>query len=53
MDNTEFIKLHDFDSSEVDPDAILAQVNTQPPTPTAAGTSSTDETDALLKSLGM
>ena len=54
VDNTEFIKLHDFDSSEVDPDAILAQVNTQPPpTPTAAGTSSTDETDALLKSLGM
>lgn len=54
VDNTEFIKLHDFDSSEVDPDAILAQVNTQPPpTPTAAGTSSKDETDALLKSLGM
>lgn len=33
VDNTEFIKLHDFDSSEVDPDAILAQVNTQPPHP--------------------
>lgn len=52
MDNTEFIKLHDFDSSEVDLTPSWHR-STPSPTPTAAGTSSTDETDALLKSLGM
>ena len=55
VDNTEFIKLQDFDAGEeLDPDAIMAQANLDSTQP-ASGTSTTDddETAALLKSLGM
>lgn len=56
VDNTEFIKLHDFDANEViDPDAIIAQAGpAATPTPALAATTASDiETEALLKSLGM
>ena len=61
VDNTEFIKLHDFDASEkLDPDAIMAQaVTANAAAPAEAGTArpapngGDDETAALLKSLGM
>lgn len=58
IDRTEFIKLHDFDSSEVpDPDALLnmqqadqanAGTSPAPATPPAG-----DDNDELLRSLGM
>ncbi|MFC0350418.1 DUF3334 family protein [Undibacterium danionis] len=57
IDRTEFIKLHDFDSSEVlDPDALLdseqagRSTDTAAPTVVAAGD---DDSDELLRSLGM
>ena len=57
IDRTEFIKLHDFDSSEVlDPDALLDSEqagrtkDTAAPTVVAAGD---DDSDELLRSLGM
>ena len=53
IDRTEFIKLHDFDSSEVlDPDALIAAEHANPDaiTPTAEGS---DDNSELLKSLGM
>lgn len=57
VDNTEFIRLHDFDADEVvDPDAILAQSAAAAASPTAAPASvSTNDpdTEALLRSLGM
>lgn len=55
IDRTEFIKLHDFDSSEVlDPDALLDmqqanQANAATPAPPAGD----DDSDELLRSLGM
>ncbi|MBC3873107.1 DUF3334 family protein [Undibacterium flavidum] len=57
IDRTEFIKLHDFDSSEVlDPDALLdseqagrAQAVSAPAAPPAGD----DDSDELLRSLGM
>lgn len=57
IDRTEFIKLHDFDSSEVlDPDALLdseqadrAKAAPAPATAPAAD----DDSDELLRSLGM
>ncbi|MFA9275172.1 MAG: DUF3334 family protein [Candidatus Aquirickettsiella gammari] len=57
IDRTEFIKLHDFDSSEVlDPDALLdseqagqAQAASAP----AAAPAGNDDSDELLRSLGM
>ena len=58
IDRTEFIKLHDFDSSEVgDPDALLdlqqaSQANqTNAATPVAPA--GDDDSDELLRSLGM
>jgi CheY-specific phosphatase CheX len=56
IDRTEFIKLHDFDSEELDPDAVLAeehanqnaQSNTQAP-----AASTVDDNEDLLRSLGM
>ena len=51
IDRTEFIKLHDFEISEVpDPDALLAQDHGAPGEPTPAPA---DENSELLKSLGM
>lgn len=53
VDNTQFIKLHDFDSAEdLDPDSIMAESQSiaAPGAPAATGDS---ETEALLKSLGM
>ncbi|MFZ6773470.1 DUF3334 family protein [Undibacterium sp. SXout7W] len=55
IDRTEFIKLHDFDSSEVlDPDALLdMQQSDQASTASPAAPDSDDDSDELLKSLGM
>ncbi len=53
IDRTEFIKLYDFEAQEVpDADALMAQSQEAPqvPPPPPAGP---DDTDALLKSLGM
>ncbi len=57
IDRTEFIKLHDFDSSEVlDPDALLdseqADRAKAAPAP-AAAPAADDDSDELLRSLGM
>nr|WP_315481702.1 DUF3334 family protein [uncultured Undibacterium sp.] len=57
IDRTEFIKLHDFDSSEVlDPDALLdseqADRAKAAPAP-AAAPAVDDDSDELLRSLGM
>lgn len=56
IDRTEFIRLHDFDSSEVDdPDALMDQErNNQNAASSAAASSAEDDAqDELLKSLGM
>jgi CheY-specific phosphatase CheX len=57
IDRTEFIRLHDFDASEVDdPDALMDQErsNQGAASSAAAAASAEDEAqDALLKSLGM
>ncbi|MNV88716.1 hypothetical protein D3C71_1829420 [compost metagenome] len=53
IDRTEFIKLYDFEAQEVpDADALMAESQGAPavPAPASAGQ---DDTDALLKSLGM
>jgi CheY-specific phosphatase CheX len=57
IDRTEFIKLHDFDSTEVgDPDALLAQTNAaaaEPaPSPAAVPAGDSDH-DRLLRELGL
>ena len=57
IDRTEFIKLHDFDSSEVlDPDALLDREQADQakglPEP-AAAPAGNDDSDELLRSLGM
>jgi chemotaxis protein CheY-P-specific phosphatase CheC len=52
MDRTEFIKMNDFDATEVpDPDALLDQVHAENQ-PSSGATESTEHDD-LLKSLGM
>jgi len=55
IDRTEFIKLYDFDSSEVaDPDELIAQANNGEAAAPAAGAGlSSSEQDDLLNSLGM
>ena len=59
VDSTEFIKLRDFDTEQLDPDALMAQPNranaTTPPSHSSSSdqNSGEDETAALLKSLGM
>lgn len=51
IDRTEFIKLHDFEISEVpDPDALLALDHSAPAKPAAPAP---DDNSELLKSLGM
>ncbi|MCG2583161.1 DUF3334 family protein [Massilia sp. TS11] len=53
IDRTEFIKLHDFDASEVqDPDALLAEQQ-QKGASTTAHVNEASDADELLKSLGM
>jgi len=52
IDRTEFIKLHDFETSEVvNPDELIAQVHAQ--RAVSAPPKATDNHDDLLKSLGM
>jgi chemotaxis protein CheY-P-specific phosphatase CheC len=56
IDRTEFIKLHDFDSSEIiDPDALLdmEQADLSKAAPATAAPVVDDESDELLRSLGM
>lgn len=56
IDRTEFIKLYDFEPQEVpDPDALIAQAQEDAAQPAAAPAAPADEndTDALLRSLGM
>lgn len=61
IDRTEFIKLHDFDSSEIlDPDALLDMEQANPTNSTNAGNatpaaaqSGDSDSDELLRSLGM
>ncbi len=66
VDRTEFVKLYDFDQNEeLDPDALIAQAQLEAEqaeqakaSPAAAtapqgGSDGDDDTDALLKSLGM
>ncbi len=64
VDRTEFVKLYDFDQNEeLDPDALIAQAQleaeqaeqakTSPAAAPQSGNDGDDDTDALLKSLGM
>ncbi|WP_295765278.1 DUF3334 family protein [Undibacterium sp.] len=59
IDRTEFIKLHDFDSSEiVDPDAFMDmqqanQSNAAAASPAPAAANNDSDADELLRSLGM
>ena len=54
IDRTEFIQLHEFDSSEADPDALMDQQQGQHAAPpSAADAQADDANDELLKSLGM
>lgn len=57
IDRTEFVKLVDFEPQEApDPDALMAQVTNASPTPStpaAPAAGGDNETDALLRSLGM
>lgn len=55
IDRTEFIKLHDFDSSEVeDPDELLhAQQANQANAAPSVAPAGNDDSDELLRSLGM
>jgi len=54
IDRTEFIKLNDFDASEVtDPDELIAQANAQMHTPTVTPGTDTVDPEDFLKSLGM
>lgn len=53
IDGTEFIKLRDFEASEIpDPDLLIAQAAATPALSLAPSTASEDQ-DELLKSLGM
>lgn len=52
-DRTEFIKLYDFEPSDVpDPDELITHANGKPPVSTR-NTDGTSESDSLLDSLGM
>jgi CheY-specific phosphatase CheX len=52
IDRTEFIKLNEFDSEEVDPDTLLEQARSAGGEAVAVKTDSSEQDD-LLKSLGM
>jgi CheY-specific phosphatase CheX len=54
VDRTEFIKLQDFEAAEApDPDAVLEEVNASRQTIQVPAAATPDDTDDLLKSLGM
>ena len=54
VDRTEFIKLQDFEAAEApDPDAVLEEVNANRQTTKLPAPAPADDTDDLLKSLGM
>ena len=54
VDRTEFIKLQDFEAAEApDPDAVLEEVNASRQTTQVRAATTADDTDDLLKSLGM
>ncbi|NGZ85418.1 DUF3334 family protein [Duganella aceris] len=55
IDRTEFIQLHEFDSSESDTDALMEQehANQGAPSQSAADKLADEANDELLKSLGM
>lgn len=53
-DRTEFIKLYDFDPSDVpDPDELITRANGKPPIHAAPKSDAASESDNLLDSLGM
>ena len=54
IDRTEFIQLHEFDSSEADPDALMEQQHgNQDAAQSSGGATAEEANDELLKSLGM
>ena len=56
IDRTEFIQLHEFDSSEADPDALMDQEfgkQEGAAQPAASATTEDEANDELLRSLGM
>jgi CheY-specific phosphatase CheX len=54
IDRTEFIKLHDFDASEVsNPDELIAQTNAEQHASPPAAVAETVDHEELMKSLGM
>ena len=54
VDRTEFIKLQDFEAAEApDPDAVLEEVNASRQSAQVPPVTPADDTDDLLKSLGM
>jgi CheY-specific phosphatase CheX len=54
IDHTEFIKLYDFEPQAVpEPDEVMAQATQNSPASAAPPPAAADDTDALLKSLGM
>jgi len=54
IDRTEFIQLHEFDSSEADTDALMEQEHGNQAASQSSGSTAEDEAnDELLKSLGM
>jgi hypothetical protein len=56
IDRTEFIKLHDFDSQEVDTDSLMDSEfanKARDEAPAPAATAADDDNEDLLKSLGM
>jgi hypothetical protein len=54
IDRTEFIRVNDFDSSEItDPDALLDQERDAVRSATSGASATDADADELLKSLGM
>ncbi|MFT4243691.1 MAG: DUF3334 family protein [Acidovorax sp.] len=54
IDRTEFIKLYDFEAQEApDPDALMAESQAAPSVPAPPPPGGQDDTEALLRSLGM
>jgi len=53
IDRTEFIKLHDFESEELDPDTLLEQANAASAAALPKEDAGSSDQDAFLKSLGM
>ncbi len=53
IDRTEFIKLNDFESEELDPDVLMEQANAKPAEAAPAKSVGASEQDDFLNSLGM